>query len=537
MVDASRTAKLSKNPWASLGWGFVFALGAICLIVPVQAQENSLHKASGSEADKACQGLTPKQCVALAIEAMGGSARLETAKSMSFETASHTLLVEQSYRQDPFIASYERSKVKVDLAGNRIRVESQLTWPESDPGQSESNSTLVGNPEGCVHRRPATAPDKPAADSPCPLSDLDWVRDVFSIGPMRLLTTAQQASDLHAAPAEILRSTSHPVLAFSLQGTQVRILVNPFNHLPDAIETVRQFHDHWYQWGDVRQRIYLDNWVTVQGIRYPTNLVEERNGVIWKSTQLLNLRFDVPLESGLFEMDAKIAAAGAQSKGWERPFQTKGGTELAPGVTFFPGAWNATLVKQDDGAVLLEAPISGTYMAGVLAEAGKQYPNVPHKGVLSTSDSWPHVGGVRQAVASKHAVYILDLNQPLLDRLVAAKHELHPDQLAQAPQRPLWKIVSGKTTIGTGDNRMELYPLRGACTERQYMVYFPAHQLLYASDTLAMNDDGSLYDPELMREVMEAVQREGLQVKTVFAMHQAPMPWSDVVALVQKAMS
>jgi hypothetical protein len=69
------------------------------------------------------------------------------------------------------------------------------------------------------------------------------------------------------------------------------------------------------------------------------------------------------------------------------------------------------------------------------------------------------------------------------------------------------------------------------------MVYFPAHQLLYASDTLAVNDDGSLYDPELMREVMEAVRREGLQVKTVFAMHQAPMPWSDVVALVQKALS
>ena len=83
---------------------------------------------------------------------------------------------------------------------------------------------------------------------------------------------------------------------------------------------------------------------------------------------------------------------------------------------------------------------------------------------------------------------------------------------------------------------MELYPLRGATTERQYMVYFPEHRLLYASDTLAINDDGSLYDPELMREVMEAVQRESLQVETVFAMHQAPMPWNDVVKLVQNAM-
>jgi predicted TIM-barrel fold metal-dependent hydrolase len=67
------------------------------------------------------------------------------------------------------------------------------------------------------------------------------------------------------------------------------------------------------------------------------------------------------------------------------------------------------------------------------------------------------------------------------------------------------------------------------------MVYFPEHRLLYASDTPAINDDGSLYDPELMREVMEAVKREGLEVDTFFAIHQGPMPWQTVVALVEKA--
>jgi hypothetical protein len=81
---------------------------------------------------------------------------------------------------------------------------------------------------------------------------------------------------------------------------------------------------------------------------------------------------------------------------------------------------------------------------------------------------------------------------------------------------------------------MELYPLRGAATERQYMVYFPEARLLYASDTLALNEDGSLYDPELMHEVAQAVERAGLKVDAVFAMHQGPMPWEKVVALVEK---
>jgi hypothetical protein len=485
--------------------------------------------------DSACESAGPKGCVALAAEAMGGATRLAAVKSMIYESVGHTLLVEQSYRQDPFITSYERSKVKIDFERKKLRIESTLTWPESDPGQSESQSVLVGGPEGCV-RKIAASSGAAAQDGPCSLSQIDGVRDIFGIGALQVLATAAQAPDLHFAPSEVLRSTPHTVVAFLWSGVPVRILINRFNHLPDAVETEEQFHDHWYQWGDVERRIYLDNWVTEQGIRFPTNLVEERNGIVWQSTQYLDVKFDVAPDPTLFEMDAKVAALGAKSAGWERPFSAAKGSDLAPGITFFPGAWNATVVKQDDGVIVLEAPISGTYFAGVIEEAKKRYSGGPIKAVLSTSDSWPHVGGVRQAVASGLPVYILDLNQPLLNRLVAAKHQIHPDLLAKTPQKPSWRIVSGKTTIGSGPNRVELYPLRGVSTERQYMAYFPEYHLLYASDTLALNDDGSLYDPELMREVMEAVQREGIQVITVFAMHQAPMPWNDVVQLVQKAM-
>ena len=504
-------------------------------VATVVALTGSLS-AADRRAQSDCETAGTKACLALALDAMGGEARLNGIKSMTYASVGHTLLVEQSYRQDPFISAYERSKVQVDLVGNRIRLESQLTWPESDPGQSEVRSTLVADATGCVLKPAAAEAGKAAADLPCSLSQIDWVRDVFSLDPLRLLTTAQQASDLHFESREMLRSTSHTVVAFNWRGTPVRILINRFNKLPDAVETVEQFHDHWYQWGDVHRRIYLDNWVTVQGVRYPTNQIEERNGILWKSTQMLNLKFNDALDSAQFEMDPKVATRGAQSKGWERSFDPKGGADLAPGISFFPGAWNATLVKQEDGVVVLEAPISGTYSEGVMAEAKRRYPDLKLKAVLSTSDSWPHVGGVREAVASKLPVYILDLNQPLLDRLVSAKHERNPDLLAKTPEKPLWKIVAQKTVVGRGANRMELYPLRGASTERQYMVYFPEHRLLYASDTLAMNDDGSLYDPELMREVMEAVEREGLEVDTVFAMHQGPMPWKTVLALVEKAL-
>ncbi len=482
-----------------------------------------------TEQDAECQRAGPKGCAGLALEAMGGQGRLERIKSLGMEGVRHTFLTEQSYRQDPFIASYEHLKVKVDFAGNRLYRDAHLTWPESDPGDSESDSILVAGTAGGIRRA--------AHDSPCSLADLDWVREELSLGPARLLLTALQSSDLRFGEPEMVRSTRHTVLLFTWQGINVRIAINRFNHLPDALETTEQFQDHWYQWGDVQRRIYFDNWKTFHGLVYPTNEVEERNGIIWRSTQILNLDLNVPIDETQFQMDAKAMERSTQSKGWESSFPEGKGADLAPGISLYESSWNATIVKQQDGIVILETPLSGTFANGLIQEAKRRYPGIPIKAVLSTSDSWPHVGGVRQAVALDLPVYILDLNQPLLDRLVKSPRKLHPDLLAQTPKSPSWRLVSAKLQLGKGENRMELYPLRGASTERQYMVYFPEHHLLYASDTLSLNENGTLYDPELMREVVQAVKREGLQVEKVFAMHQGPVPWPQVIALVEKALN
>jgi hypothetical protein len=511
---------------------FLFTAVLMCLIAVRVSAQNSHDKVTSMAASvqDPCQHLDPKACLALALDAMGGRARLESLKSLAYTTAGHTALVEQSYRQEPFITAYERMTVKVDFAGNRVFRESHLTWPESDRGSADVTSTSILTSEGGIRR-------SSGGDVPCSLSDIDWARDTLALGPARLLLTALKAPDLHYEAPKTLRSTLHTVLGFTAQQQQVRVLLNQFNRLPDAFETVEQFHDHWWQWGDVQRRVYLDNFQDFHGLVYPTNEVEERNGILWQSTQVLSLDQNVALDDAQFRMDPKIAEKSAQGKGWDRPFQADESHELAPGVTLFEGAWNATLIDQGDGVLVLEAPISGTYIRGVFDEVRRRYPNLPIKAALSTSDSWPHVGGVRQAVAQGVPVYILDLNQPLLDRMVRSPRKLRPDLLEQSPKAPSWQIVSKKLSVGTGMNRVELYPLRGASTERQYMVYFPDAKLLYASDTLALNGDGSLYDPELMREVIDAVKREGLEVTTVFAMHLGPTPWADVVALVQKASS
>jgi len=63
-----------------------------------------------------CVHESAQQCVTAALEAMGGRERLQQVMSVRLQTVGHTLLMEQFYRQAPFIAAYQRGHTTMDLA-------------------------------------------------------------------------------------------------------------------------------------------------------------------------------------------------------------------------------------------------------------------------------------------------------------------------------------------------------------------------------------------------------------------------------------
>ena len=504
---------------------------AVAATLAVQLPANAAPSAAiAGSIHPGCEQATPQQCVALAIAAMGGAGKLAGIHGERLDIIEHRSLAEQSYRQEPFLTAYARVQRTVDFDKGFVVTGTHSIWPQSDTGPNQENSTttVVATPEAAVVRTPG-------GDKPGPLTAIDQARAILALGPERLLLNAAAAGDLHFMPDEVIRATPHAVVAFDWHGRPVKVLLNRFNHLPDAMESTRTFDDFWYAWGDVTQRVYFSNWKVVHGGVRPTGWVEERNGLPWASAQVLDATFNPKLDDKLFAMDAPAAKESARRGFRYMAFGVTRHVELAPGIDLFQGPWNVTLIKQDDGVLVLEAPIGPAFVKGVLDKAHELYPALPVNGVLTTSDSWPHLAGVREAVADGLPVYALDLNLPILQRMVAAPHTLRPDALQTHPTPARWIAVSGKRVVGRGPNRAVLYPLRGASTGRQYMVYFPARKLLYASDTLVLESPHKLYDPELMREVMEAVDREHLHVDTVFAMHQGPVPWHQVADLVASA--
>jgi hypothetical protein len=88
--------------------------------------------------------------------------------------------------------------------------------------------------------------------------------------------------------------------------------------------------------------------------------------------------------------------------------------------------------------------------------------------------------------------------------------------------------VTGKTVIGSGDTRIEIYPAHGENGERMLFAYLPSAKLLYSSDDIQRDRPNHFFMPEYLFEVREAVRRYGLAVDRIFGMHVGPTPWSAI---------
>ena len=130
------------------------------------------------------------------------------------------------------------------------------------------------------------------------------------------------------------------------------------------------------------------------------------------------------------------------------------------------------------------------------------------KGVITTSDSWPHIGGLREYAARGIPIYAPDLNKEVLDRLFTAPHTERPDTLQQHPRKAVMKYISARTTVGSGPNRVELIPYRSETGERQMLVYFPEYKLLYTSDLFAPDTATTWFTPEYLLELQQTIARE-----------------------------
>ena len=464
-----------------------------------------------------------------ALAAMGGEEKIRALKTLHITMMGHRNLLEQSERPEgPYIVEYLDIDEWRDLEHDSWKRQEH----HRDALEDYSRTMIVSD---------GVAAEK-AGDKEVPGSNeqLENANDALNMGPERILLNALASPDLKRLPDLKLQDVPHHLVEFSRAGTVIRVFLNADTSLPTAVEWVSAYPGgfFWSIWGDITTRVYYSFWWLQNGIHYPLQMDVFRNGLPDSSMAIKAIEFNPRLAQDTFAVspDARGGFTSRAAKtADDLPLGRTGSpaVEPAPGIVIIPGFWNTTIVRQADGLVVLEAPISSGYSSRLVAEAQRRFPGIPIKAVITTSDAWPHIGGLREYVARGIPVYAVARTLPLLQRFVNAPRTIRPDTLAKSPQQPLFRAVSEKLVLGSGPNRMEIYPLRGESSERQMMVFFPEHKLLYGSDAFQRLPDGTYFYPQTVSEVVAAVEREHLPVERFFMMHLRVTPWHDLLQLLK----
>jgi hypothetical protein len=473
--------------------------------------------------------------VQAAIQAMGGEDVLKSVHSLQFSAVGHRNMLEQSLRPDgPWWQDYYQETVTRDFQGQRLRMSSL------DRGYASSQWWLRhdvwdGAGTDIVYSDGAVAQVAGGTFSRTSNYFLQYSEEFLAMDPVQLLLAADASPDLHAEADRQYHGYTHHVVAWTWNGVTVHLLLNGYTALPEEVEwtRARPYDVFWNPWGDVTTRLAFGMWaLEPEGLRYPRQWTYERGGFPDSDVSMTSITVNPPLDDLRLSIPADVVKEALTKKRTldDAPLGFGGGpaTELEPGVVHIPAAWNVNLIKQADGILVLEGQISSGYSQKVLDEVHRRYPDQPVKGVITTSDSWPHIGGLREYAARGIPIYAPDLNQEVLDRLFAAPHTQRPDALQQHPRKAILKLISKRTSLGTGSNRVELIPYRTETGERQMLVYFPEYKLLYTSDLFAPDTADTWFTPEYLLEFKEAVTREHLAVDNIFGMHYDLTPMQKI---------
>ncbi len=470
--------------------------------------------------------------VEASMAAMGGRALLESIHGVALHANVERNLLEQSIRPEgPWIRDQYQLEMTLDFAGARLHAIEQRSmqpgWLAPPPIPAPPVEYVVV--DGVAAARADGAFDRYRQSV---VQDAD---DLLALNPLRVLLTARNAPNLRRQADVVRHGMRHYVLAWTRGGSRTRLYVNAATRLPAAVAwTAPHPRDvFWNAWGDVDHQFGFENWsLQPNRLRVPTQWTFQRNGLPDSAWEIGALALNAGVEAAAWQIPEALREQATRTPGVidDLPLGLPDAPAvvLAPGIVRIPGRWDVTLVRQQDGVVVIEAPIGNGYSARVLDEAHRRFPGVPVKAVVSTSDAWPHIAGLREYVARGVPVHVLDLNRPVVERLLAAPHAARPDALQRQPRAAVLQEVSEAATLGSGANRIVLVPLRTATGERQMLAWLPGVALMYTSDLVQPMGGGGWFAPEMLLELQQRFDSAGFRPAGCFGMHYGVTPWADM---------
>ena len=331
-----------------------------------------------------------------------------------------------------------------------------------------------------------------------------------------------------------LQGLSQHVVVYTWRGRPVRVLLNPYTGLPTAAEIDSAYPDDvfWGVGGDVTTRISYSFWDLLPGgLHYPLQWDVARRGLPDRTLMITHLALNPTLPGDTFALpeDASGGYADAVAHGPDYPPL---GSPARPPVTLGRrGRLHSRALGRHAGPPGRRCGRArGAHLGRLRAQGnGRGRAAVPGPADQGGGHDIRRVAALRRRsrICLRRRARVRARPQRAADRrALDRRHTRHPDTLERSPRPPILRVVAGRTPVGAGPNRVELYPVRSETGERMMMAYLPERRLLYASDLVQLGRGGP---PQYVSELVWAAEREGLKVERLFAMHTDPTDWSRIL--------
>jgi hypothetical protein len=483
-----------------------------------------------------------RSVVERAMQVMGGESLLAaTAAIQTHERRTTYRLTDSDHPEGPYLVNPTEATRYIDFEHQQLVSQLDIRSPNGDEqiatviyrvGESEMRSTYNGR-------------NIPTQLMPAPQN---WSLS----NAISALRTAYEAPDLQIVGTSTLYGTPHTLVRFIHDAQPITLEVNDYNGYVDSItqRLCAPYSIALSVWGDYESRYVFGDWrLEKGGLHYPFLSTNYFNGVLQEVDEVKDLEVN-PQASTL----APLANSPVDPQGVRNPGSVDdiplsnlqqqangnpgtGPVEIAPGILQIPGNWYTTVVRQQDGLVIIDAPISSGYSRQVIEEAKRRFPGLPIKAVITSTSYWWHFAGIREYAAQGVPIYVLDVNERLINSALKAPHISHPDDLVRSPKAPKLIAVSKATTIGTGTDRIVVYPIRSA-TGQMMMSWLPEAHILYTAEMAQpLGPNHTFLFPQSLWELMEAVNSCQLPVQKIIGMHMSPTPWSVLVKSVEAAVA
>lgn len=273
--------------------------------------------------------------------------------------------------------------------------------------------------------------------------------------------------------------------------------------------------------GDLKVEVAFSNYRDVNGLKYPTTVVQTRAGFPTTDLQILSVKANpADIRAQLTPPTPQGPPGGGGGTG---AAPTLSSLQLAPGVWRIRNGGNNALAIEFADHILIYEPASGseTQTAAVLAETRRVIPGKPVRYGVISHHHFDHTGGLPGLVAEGITIVAHESNRGLLERGLNAPRTLAADSMTRSGRKPVFtSIVGDKRVFQDATRTFEVHQMKGnSHADGLTMGYLPKEKILITADVFSFY--ATPPSPPIDRTVafLDNIERLGLQPEQILSVH------------------